>query len=211
MTIDHVLTTTRSVRKRMDLSRPVDPSILEECLDIAVQAPSGSNQQKWHFLFVTDPDKKAEVAKWYRKSFDAYRERSKSNTGVAAARQSEMIDSAVHLADHMHEVPVMLIACIDGRVEDQGVAAQASTYGSILPAVWSFMLALRSRGVGAAWTTLHLVYEKEVAKVLGIPDDVTQAALLPIAHYTGDDFKPARRAPARDVTYWDGWGQQGRS
>lgn len=205
-TCDRLLTTTRSVRKRMDCSRPVPREILEQCLDIAIQSPSGSNQQKWHFLLVDDAEKKAAIAGWYKKSFDDYRRRSEANEGVARQRQAEMIDSAVHLSEHMHEAPVLAIFCIEGRVEDKGVAAQASTYGSILPAAWSFMLALRARGVGAAWTTLHLVYEREVAKILGIPDHVTQAVMLPVGYYLGDDFKPARRAPARDVTHWNHWG-----
>lgn len=204
---DRLLTTTRSVRKRMDFSRPVPREIIAECLDIAVQSPSGSNQQKWHFLMIDDAETKSAVAAWYRKSFDAYRERSASNQGVAKQRQSEMFDSAVHLAEHMHEAPVLALFCIEGRVEDKGVAAQASTYGSILPAAWSFMLALRARGVGAAWTTLHLVYEREVAQILGIPDNITQAVLLPVGYYLGEDFKPARRAPASEVTHWNRWPQ----
>ncbi|MBM3464126.1 MAG: nitroreductase family protein [Armatimonadetes bacterium] len=207
MNTEELLTTTRSVRKRMDLARSVDYAIIERCLEIAIQAPSGSNQQKWHWLVITDPDKKRAVADLYRKSFDHYLVRSQDRDGVERARQSQMLDSAVFLAEHMHEVPVLVLACIEGRVEDKGVAAQASLYGSILPAAWSFMLALRLHGVGAAWTTLHLVYERETAALLGIPENVTQAVLLPVAHYRGDSFKPAARESARTCTYWNNWGE----
>ncbi len=210
-TVDQLLRTTRSVRKRLDLTRPVEPAVLEECLELAVQAPSGSNQQKWHFVVVTDAKKKAAIAEYYRKSFASYLEGSKDRTGVEKDRQGEMIDSAVHLAEHLQEVPVLLIACVEGRFENAGVAAQASRYGSVLPAVWSLMLALRARGIGAAWTTLHLAYEREVGALLGIPPHMTQAVMLPIGYFTGADFKPARRAPAKDVTYWNGWGETRQS
>jgi nitroreductase len=120
----------------------------------------------------------------------------------------KVTSSAAYLAKHLHEAPVHIIPCSEGRVETSTVFAQASHYGSILPAVWSLMLSLRARGLGSAWTTLHLPYEKEAAQMLGLPDHITQAALLPVAYFTGDDFYPAARIPAREVTYWDGWGQQ---
>ena len=120
-------------------------------------------------------------------------------------RSNRLLDSALHLAEHMHEVPVLVIPCYNGRVEDAGQMAQTALYGSILPAVWSFMMALRMRGLGSAWTTLHLRYADEVADLLGIPAGVTQAALLPVAYYTGSDFRPAQRRPAREFTWWDGW------
>ena len=118
-----------------------------------------------------------------------------------------VVKSAVYLAQNMGNVPVMVIPCIHGRVENLGPMAQAGLYGSILPAAWSFMLALRSRGLGAAWTTLHLRYENEIAALLGIPNDVTQAALIPVAYYTGDDFHPAKRLPVDEVVSWNEWGK----
>jgi nitroreductase len=121
-----------------------------------------------------------------------------------------ILDSATYLAEHLHEAPVHVIPCIQGRVEQAGVVAQASVYGSILPAAWSFMLAARSRGLGSAWTTLHLIFEKDAAKLLGIPDEVTQTALLPVAYFTGKDFKPANRVDPRSVTHWDAWGAHKR-
>jgi len=197
--IDHVLTTTRSVRKRLDFDRPVDLAVIQECIELAIQAPDGGNLGKYHFLVVTDPEKRAAIASYYRQSFDAYLGTQKQNYA------NRIYSSADHLARHFQDVPVHIITCTEGRVENAGPMAQAGRYGSILPATWSLMLALRSRGLGAAWTTLHLAYEKEVAALLGIPDDITQGALLPVAHYTGDDFKPGKRIPAAERTYWDSW------
>jgi nitroreductase len=210
-TVDHLLTTTRSVRQRLDLARPVDLDIVRRCIEIACQAPTGSNAQNWHFLVVTDAKKRAAIAEYYRRAFEGYRSLAASapqlQEGDPRRPQTlRIIDSASYLVAHLHEVPVHVIACIDGRVENLPVVMQASVYGSILPAVWSLMLALRARGLGSAWTTLHLVYEREVAGVLGIPDAVTQAALLPVAYFTGTDFKPAKRLPAGNFIHWDGWG-----
>src|SRR5262245_11828599 len=205
-TVDHLLTTTRSVRKRLDLTRPVEPEIIEQCLEIAIQAPSGSDRQNWHFVVITDPALRAGLAELYRKAFDRYRA-SSPPSGVAAPRTT-VIDSSAYLAEHFHEVPALVLFCYEGRVETASPATQASFYGSILPAAWSFMLALRARGIGSAWTTLHLRYEQEAAQLLNLPPTLTQAALLPVAYYTGDDFKSARRTPARERTHWNGWGRR---
>lgn len=211
-TVDHLLTTTRSVRKRLDFSRPVDPAVITRCIELALQAPTGGNAQGWSFVVVTDAAKRQSIADLYRKAFEAY---SKDpNVLEAYGRGDErhkrqlarVLDSAVYLAEHMHEAPVMVIPCIEGRVEKTGVLMQAGFYGSILPAAWSFMLALRSRGLATAWTTLHLMFEQEAAKVLGIPEHVTQSALFPVAHYTGEDFKPATRQPTERFVHWDTWG-----
>ena len=198
---DHLLTTTRSVRKRLDLKRPVEPRVIQECIEIALQAPNGGNVGRYHFVVVTDAAKRAAIAALYRKACDAF---------LAPARERYspgVFDSAVYLAEHLHEVPIHVIACVDGRVETKGPFIQATVYGSILPAAWSLMLALRARGLGSAWTTLHLMYEKEVSALLGIPADVTQGVLLPVAYFTGGDFKRAPRLPARERTYWDAWGR----
>lgn len=211
---DHLLTTTRSVRKRLDFSRSVEPEIIQRCLEIAIQSPSGSNRQGWHFVVVTDAAKKKAIGDLYLKSFMDYaRASAKGPTDTrehapAAETQQRVASSAMYLARHMHEAPVLIIPCIEGRAEKLTAAMTAGLYGSILPAAWSLMLALRARGLGAAWTTLHLVYEKECAEILGIPEHVTQAALLPVAYFTGEDFKPAERIPAEEVTYWDGWGNK---
>lgn len=209
---DLLLTTTRTVRKRLDFDREVEPDVLEKCIEIAMQAPTGSNQQHWHFMVVTDPEKKKVVGDCYKRGYYPYREMRDGDPPAYAPddprsqRAGLIRDSATYLAENMHRVPALVIACCDGRVEKEDVTAQASLYGSILPAAWSLMLALRARGLGAAWTTLHLPNEKEVADLLGIPDNVTQAALLPVAYYTGESFRPAKRLPARQMIYWDAWG-----
>jgi nitroreductase len=208
---DHLLTTTRSVRRRLDFARPIDPALIERAIEVAVQAPTGSNAQDWHFLVVTDADTRAFIGERYRTAFRAYREnpalRPTYPEGDLRREQlPRVISSASWLAEHMHETPVMIVPCVERRVENAGVLAQASTYGSILPAVWSLMLALRARGLGSAWTTLHLAFEHEIGERLGIPSTVTQVALLPVAHFTGTDFKPARRLPAAGFTSWNRWG-----
>jgi nitroreductase len=205
-TVDHLLTTTRSVRKRLDLTRPVEPEVLERCLEIAVQAPSGSNRQRWHFVIVTEPELKLGIAELYRRAFTAYRgtQAASGDTTPAGA----ITESATYLAEQFHAVPALVLFCYEGRVEQAGVAAQASVYGSILPAAWSFMLALRARGLGTAWTTLHLRYEQVAAALLGLPDTLTQAVLFPVAYYTGDDFKPARREPLTEQISWNSWGRR---
>jgi nitroreductase len=208
-TVDKLLTTTRSVRKRLDLERPVEREVIEECLNIAIQAPTGSNTQGWHFMVVTDAEKRAKIAEYYRTAWEGYKAQQASSMPSSRPALKQMIRvvrSAEYLAEHMHEVPIFVIPCIEGRVEDSGAMLQASLYGSVLPAAWSFMLALRARGLGSSWTTLHLFYEKEVSEILGIPSHITQTALLPVAYYTGDDFRPAKRNPASELTHWDNWG-----
>ncbi|CAN5633714.1 nitroreductase family protein [soil metagenome] len=210
LTPDELLSTTRSVRKRLDLERPVDRSIIEECIDLAVQAPSGSNTQRWHWVVVTDADLKAKIAEHYAANFDPYfasAGASYDEGDPRGQRQAAVSESAKYLRDHLHEVPAMVIPCQWGRVsEGAGTTEQAGYWGSILPAVWSFMLALRARGLGSAWTTLHLPHERQVAELLGIPyERCTQAGLFPVAHTIGTDFKKASRLPAADVIHWDAW------
>ena len=203
--LDHLLTTTRSVRKRLDLNRPVEPELIERCLEIATQAPTGSNRQRWHFIVVTDQGLRTGLAELYRRSFDQYIG-GRGPHGGPYAPTDPITESAVYLADNFQAVPVHVIFAYEGRVENAGVSAQASLYGSIVPAAWSFMLALRARGLGTAWTTLHLRYEQEAAALLGIPATYTQTVLFPVAYYTGDDFKPARRDALGDHVSWNGWG-----
>jgi len=189
----------------------VPAELVQECIDIAIQAPTGSNQQGWSFVVVTDAAKKKALADLYRKGFELYAQMPRPEREAGDLRTQQMprvIDSAVYLAQTMEQAPVFVIPCIEGRFEEMPQFAQASQYGSILPAVWSFMLAARARGLGSAWTTIHLMFEKEAAALLGIPDNVTQAALLPVAYFTGSDFKPAKRIPAREITHWDSWGSR---
>ena len=212
LTPDALLSTTRAVRRHLDLARPVERSVLEECLALAQQAPTGSNMQGWHFVMVTDPKKKAALADLYRRGMEIY-----ATLPVAApnlqfddpernALQQRITASAVHLAEHLHEVPVHLIPCIAGRMEGGPPIMAAATYGSIFPAVWSFMLAARARGLGTCLTSLHLFYEEEAAKILGIPfAEVTQVALIPVAYATKTTFKPGPREPLAKMTHWEGW------
>jgi nitroreductase len=212
---EELLATTRSVRKRLDFSRPVEPEVLLECLKLAVQAPTGANSQGWHFLVVTDQEQRKALGEIYRKGYSFYRQKTAAahplyqNRALPpehATALKKVRSSSEYLADHMHEAPVQLVPCIWGRVDDESSAEQAGVWGSILPAVWNFMLAARLHGLGTAWTTVHLYYEREAAAALGIPyEQVTQAALIPVAYTLGTDFKPARRLPLESVLHWNRW------
>ena len=213
---DRLLTTTRSVRKRLDLTRPVPPALIEECIQVALQAPTGTNAQNWSFVVVTDPEKRRTIAGHYLDGWHTLLDMGyPPPLPEGDAREAVMprvMDSAEHLGHILGEVPVHVIPCVQGRVvETPMLVLQASAYGSIIPAAWSFMLAARARGLGASWTTLHLFHEKEVAELLGIPDDWMQVALLPVAYYTGDDFRPGHRLPAVGMTHWDSWGRHDRA
>jgi nitroreductase len=204
--VDHVLSTTRSVRRRLDLTRPVEPEVIEECLRLAIQAPTGGNSQGWRWIVVTDPGLRMQLAELYRDIAGPYLQAG-LGAGEVPASQQRVIDSAVYLAEILHEVPVHVIPCLYGDVEGQPNFAAAGAYGSILPAVWSFQLALRSRGLGSVLTTLHLPHADRSAEILGIPAGVMQVALVPVAYFIGDDFKPAARRPMEEITYWNGWKQ----
>src|SRR3954451_13436417 len=209
LSADDVLTTTRSVRKRLDFEKPVPREVLLECLDLALQAPTGSNAQGWQFVLVDDADEKKALADIYRTAASSYLDLPKPEDGDSRdERMPLVVDSAKYLNDHLHEVPVMMIPCLEGRPDGAPAALSASFWVSLLPAVWSFMLALRSRGLGSAWTTLHLLGdgEKQAAAILGIPfDKYSQGGLFPIAYTKGTDFRPAKRLPADQVTHWDSW------
>jgi nitroreductase len=202
--IDHVLTTTRAVRKRLDLTRPVPREVVLDCLRLAIQAPTGGNSQGWRWLVVDDAQKRAEIAALYKKRADPYLGGYRKLSDNA----NPVLDSSEYLTEHLHEVPVFVIPCILGRLpESPSNEDAAGFYGSILPGVWNFQLALRSRGLGSVFTTLHLAYEREAGEILGIPETVTQAALIPVAYTVGTDFKPAARRPIDQITYWNGWKQ----
>jgi nitroreductase len=209
---DKLLTTTRGVRRRLDFKRPVERSVIEDCVRIALQAPIGARDEKQHFVVVTDPEKRAKLADVYRGIALPY---IAEREALAASLESgdpnaDLILGNLGLAkwqaETMHEVPCMVLMAKEGRVEKSDTFTQASFYGSILPAAWSFMLALRARGLGACWTTLHIGNEREAAKILGMPEDVTQAVMLNVGYYTGDTFKAATRVPAKDQIHWDHWG-----
>jgi len=204
---DELLTTTRSVRRRLDLQRPVPLEVVREALEVALQAPTGSNAQSWHWIVVTDREKRQAIAELYARSFARYRASGGRNYDdpTRQAVQERVSSSADYLADHMAEVPVLVIGAIFTGAEEFGPGSQAGLWGSLLPAAWSLQLALRARGLGSAWTTLHLAYEREIAELLGIPPTVRQGVLLPVAYTVGTDFRPAHRAPLDDVLHVDGW------
>jgi nitroreductase len=212
LSLDELLSTTRAVRKRLDLERPVDATLVRECIEVATQAPTGSNAQGWHFVVVTDPAKRAKLAELYRTGFETfYGDREAAIAGMPQddadylATQHRVVDSAEYLTEHLAEVPVHVIPCVEGRFENGPVMLHASIWGSLLPAVWSFCLAARARGLGTCWTTLHLMREQEAAELLGLPDHVMQGALIPVAHTKGTDFKPGPRRDLDSIVHTDGW------
>jgi nitroreductase len=201
LTPDELLTTTRSVRKRLDFTRPVPAALIRESLEIATQAPSASNRQGWHWIVITDPGIRGQVGDLYRRATERYLALAARQPGDET--QSRVTDSAAYLSRHMGDVPVQVLACIELDAPWKPDASQAGLWGSLLPAAWSYMLACRARGLGTAWTTFHLTYEREVAKLLGLPSNVRQGALIPTAYYTGETFRPAPRRPlALHENYW---------
>jgi nitroreductase len=204
--VDELLSTTRAVRKRLDLSRPVEREVILECLRLAVQAPTASNNQDWRWVVVTDADKRAAIAEIYNSVGAEYLAQKANTEKDPQARR--VYASATALTSTLADVPVYVIPCIERRMDGLPLVAAASAWASIIPAAWSFLLALRSRGLGSVWTTLHLSKEREVAEILGIPDGVTQVALFPVAYTIGTDFKPAQRPPVEEITSWNTWGER---
>ena len=201
---DELLSTTRAVRKRLDFDKPVDPALILECIALAQQAPTATNEQNWRWVVVTDADKKAQIADIYRGGCLTYLERGAVTEEDDQTRR--VYQSALQLAKTIEHIPVLVIPCVERKLEGLSLTAVASTYGSILPAAWSFVLALRSRGLGTVWTTAHLSNERAAADLLGIPEGVTQVAMFPVAHTIGFDFKPAERPPPETITSWNSWG-----
>ena len=210
---DDLLSTTRAVRKRLDFDRDVEPELIEECIRLAQQAPSAYNTQSAHFVVVTDPDKKAVLAELWRRGRAHGRELPISWVNYQykgpehAATAPKMVASASYLAENLHRAPAIVIPCVAFRTDNgESVLMQSLVWGAVLPAVWSFCLAARERGLGTCWTTIHLAYEHEAAELLGIPyDDVMQVALLPVAYTKGTQFKPAWRLPADQILHWNSW------
>jgi nitroreductase len=211
---DELLSTTRAVRRRLDFDRPLDISLICECLELALQAPSGGNSQRWHFVVVTDPQKRQQLGEVYRKGWSVYCRdfhvefppEGKPHTQQTTPER--IADSANYLAKNYHRAPVLVIPCFTGRVEQTAAhpGRLAGAYGSLLPAVWSFMLAARARGLGTCWTTVHLYYEKEAAEIVGIPyESFTQVAMIPVAHALGDAFYPGARKSLQDVVHFENW------
>jgi nitroreductase len=208
LSLDELLTTTRAVRNRLDLTRPVERGVIEECLRIAQQAPSASNRQHWHFVVVTDSAKRAALAEVYRKGRQTMLAGRLAEAASADERAEveQRIAAGDSFGEKLADVPVHVIPCIEGRAEAMPQAGQAALWGTIAPAAWNFVLAARARGLGTVWTTIHLYHEPDAAEILGIPyDRVMQAALFPLAYTVGTQFKPSRRNPLETMVHWDRW------
>jgi nitroreductase len=207
LTPDELLSTTRAVRRRLDLTRPVEREVIEECLRLAQQAPTAGYREDWHFVVVTEAETRAALGDLWRRGAQRYlARRPHAALGLVVPSKRRLLGSVRHLMQHIGEVPVHVIPCVEGRTDGKPAAAQASRWGTIAPAAWSFMLAARARGLGTVWTTFHLAYEEEAAKLLGLPyEEVMQAALIPVAYTVGTEFRPARRRPLESMVHWERW------
>ena len=205
---DELLATTRAVRKRLDFDKPVPRSVINECIALSQQAPTGGNSQGWRWVIVEDGVKRAALAEIYRKGAAGYLQAEGDKAREVGDQQTlRVFDSAVYLAENLEHAPLHIIPCLQGRPpENAPMVSVAAMMGSIFPAVWSFQLALRSRGLGSCLTSLHLIYEAEVATILDIPSDVLQVALLPVAYTKGSEFKRAKRPEPSTIIHWDSWG-----
>jgi nitroreductase len=205
--VEHALSTTRSVRRRLDLERAVEPEVIEACIDVATQAPTGLNREAWRFVVATDPKVKRALGDLYRRALDGLvSEWPKLAEAAGISEPPPNRPTYQLLADRLHQMPALIVVCQLGVPDAADTARQVAFYGSVLPAAWSLMVALRARGLGSTWTTLHLREAAAAARILGIPDDVTQTVLLPVAYTKDARLKPADRKPAHEVTYWNRWG-----
>jgi nitroreductase len=203
---DRLLSTTRAVRRRLDLERPVERKVILDCIQLSQQAPTASNTQKWRWMVVMDAEKRKALGEIYGRG-KPFIEQAKAQVDSDDRQTHRVYDSAGWLLDHIGEAPALVIPCVEGRVPEGAPSGMAAAvYGSIYPAMWSFQLALRSRGLGSTLTTIHLFFEKEVADLLSMPEDVMQVALLPVAYTKGSDFKIAKRPPPEEITSFDTWG-----
>jgi nitroreductase len=210
---DELLSTTRAVRKRLDFDRPVPDDVVRECVAMAMQSPSGSNNPTMQFVVVRDPDTRAALGEIYRQCYGIYQSMDgvyvgsiKKDGEEAQAQQDRVATSADFLGDRMGDAPALVVACMNGRVDGMPGMVASSMMGNILPAMWSFMLAARARGLGTCWTTVHLMMEEQAAQVLGIPfDSVQQVCLSPLAYTVGTDFKAAMRPSPDSIIHWDSW------
>ena len=214
LTNDQLLTTTRAVRKRLDFDRPVGDDVVRECVEITMQSPSGSNNPTMQFVVVRDPEKRAAIGEIYRQCYEMYKGMDgvyvgsiTKDTDVEQAQQDRVASSADFLGENMCRAPALVLACTaSGRVDGAPAMMSASMMGNVLPAMWSFMLAARARGLGTAWTTVHLMMEQQVADIVGIPfDEVQQTCLSPLAYTVGTEFKPAMRPEPDTIIHWDTW------
>jgi nitroreductase len=216
--IDRLLTTTKAVRQRLDLERPVPREVVLDCVRLGCYAPNASNAQEWRWVLVDEPAQRARVAEVYRKVLvPRVSQMLEAKLAVGDEAGSKISRSILYLADHLHEVPVLVIPCYDVAaalsryntlIADPGpyglsTQMDSGMFASVIPAVWSFQLALRSRGLGSTLTTAHQLDQPAMAKVLGLPDSWFQVALIPVAYTRGDDFVPSPRRPVEEVVYWN--------
>jgi nitroreductase len=207
-TADLLLSTTRAVRKRLDLDRPVPKELVEECLSLALQAPSGGNAQSWRFIIVTDDEKRRALAEYYKDAWNQYLPSVSFDyepDDPRAVALPDVVGSAQYLADNLQHVPVFVVPCISPRVDGAATFVAATLLGSIFPAVWSFMLAARARGLGTTLTTLSMMHDGEVSALLGIPESAFHCGIIPVAYYTGDSFRAARRLPIDSIVSYERW------
>ena len=202
---EDIVSTTRSVRKRIDFERPIDPEAIYHCVDLAAQAPTSVGNETWRFLVVDERSKKKQLGDIYRRSFDEYLEIRKQEREETGEEETELSPNYRFLADNIHRFPALLLVCREGRPPDE-LAGQIAFFGSVIPAAWSLMMALRSLRIGSTWTTLHARYEEQVREVLGIPANVTVCILLPIGYMLGANLRRADRASAKVITSWNAWG-----
>ena len=213
LSAEELLLTTRGVRKRLDFSRPVEREVLRECVATALQAPSGSNRWALQFVIVTDPEIRRAFGEVYRECYELYKTLDGVYIGSIDkgdaernAQQQRTTVSADHLAEHFGEAPAIVVACAPGRAEDGPAIRKTTLLGSVLPGMWSFMLAARLRGLGTSWTTVSLFDEEKTGAALRIPvEEVTIGAITPVAYTLGTGFKPALRPDPDEVIHWDGW------
>lgn len=203
VSVDAALTTTRAVRKRLDVERAVDTDLLMECIDIAEQAPSGGNQGSRRWIVVTDPEVKAKIAELYMATGGEFMVSARDRIAGTGHPQERVMESAAHLAEHLAEVPAIVIPTIIGVHDGSG---RPGLFDSVIQSVWSFCVALRARGLGTAWTTAILGKQAELVELLGIPADNTPIAMIPVAWTKGTGFKRAPRYPAREITFIDTYG-----
>lgn len=202
---DEMLATTRSVRRRIDFGRAVEPALIYDCIDLAVQAPSSVLGETWRFVVLTEQAPKDAMAALYRRSFDSFLAAQVAEFAAQGQTMAPLPPNYRYLADRMQDFPAIIVVCREGR-PPADTAGQMAFYSSVIPAAWSLMLALRARRLGTTWTTLHCHDERESAAIIGMPDDATAAVVLPVGHMKDATLKRAQRSPARSVTYWNRWG-----
>lgn len=203
--VDHALMTTRGVRQRLDFDRDVDDQIILDCIDVAEQAPTGGNNGSRRWMIIRDQDTKDRMAELYLSAgVDWVIETAKRLEG-SGHQNERLMTGARHLGENIARTPALVMPTILGRHDGSG---RPGLFDSVIQSAWSFMVALRARGLGTVWTTMYLNEAPAVAELLDLPEHVTQICLFPVAYTIGTDFKPtSRRYPAREIAYFDRYGR----